>query len=122
MNHYNLKANTRMDECSIVKKNLFDLIQKISIVKGYIEKYKNLWTKCLKNNYEGQIVDEKAQLCQTKQQFKEAVEEREELEKKYDLGECNKIYADENKFIEKASKDCEKNTSTITAQIAFVVR
>lgn len=34
MNHYNLKGNVRMDECSIVKKNLFDLIQKISIVKG----------------------------------------------------------------------------------------
>lgn len=38
MNHYNYKANTRIDECDVERKKLTEIIAKISVVQGYIDK------------------------------------------------------------------------------------
>jgi len=34
LNHYNYKANVRIDECDIERKKLSEIITKISIVQG----------------------------------------------------------------------------------------
>lgn len=46
----------------------------------------------------------------------------EEIENKYDLNQCKKIQAEENKFLDKSSKECAKNSATVTAQVAYVTR
>lgn len=64
------------------KKDLEALIFKISIVQGYYSDYMNVWTKCLKEDFDQKLEDVQGQICANRKKIKELSEEKELLEEK----------------------------------------
>jgi len=76
----------------------------------------------LKDDFDAKLEDVKSKLCENKKLFKELVKEKEQYESKYDKLQCKKLLDDEQKFIQKSSKDCDKNSATVIAQINYINR
>lgn len=122
LSHYNVKANARIDECTVRKKDLENILFKIGQVQQFYSEYMSTWTKCLKNDFAAKITNIKTDITANKKKLKELTAIREELELKYDLGQCNKLWTSENQFIDKASKGCASNAATIKAQVTAITK